>query len=86
MRTTLVLNDTLLREAQRLTGLGEKTAVVHAGLEALIVRESARLGALLEKGHVRTHPFVERHRLMGAGIGWIDAKLRRAARRLDLAP
>jgi predicted nucleic acid-binding protein len=48
--------------------------------------------------------FVERHRLMGAGIGWIDAhllaaaaltgtklwsldaKLTRAARRLDLAP
>lgn len=102
---------------------------------------NARLDALLEKGHVRTHPFivgelacgnlakrvevlrllrelpaavsatddevlafVERHRLMGAGIGWIDAhllaaaaltrtklwsldaKLARAARRLDLAP
>jgi len=47
MRTTLVLNDTLLREAQRLTGLGEKTAVVHAGLEALIARESARRLAAL---------------------------------------
>ena len=102
---------------------------------------NARLEALLEKGQVRTHPFVvgelacgnlakrvevlrllrklpavvsatdhevlafvERHRLMGAGIGWIDAhllaaaaltrttlwsldaKLTRAARRLDLAP
>ena len=102
---------------------------------------NARLEALLEKGQVRTHPFVvgelacgnlakrvevlrllrelpsvvsatddevlvfvERHRLMGAGIGWIDAhllaaaaltrtklwsldaKLARAARRLDLAP
>ena len=102
---------------------------------------NARLAALLEKGQVRTHPFVvgelacgnlakrvevlrllrelpavvsatddevlvfvERHRLMGAGIGWIDAhllaaaaltrtklwsrdaKLTRAARRLDLAP
>ena len=47
MRTTLILNDTLLREAQRLTGLGEKTAVVHAGLEALIARESARRLAAL---------------------------------------
>ena len=47
MRTTLLLNDTLLREAQRLTGLGEKTAVVHAGLEALIARESARRLAAL---------------------------------------
>jgi len=47
MRTTLVLNDALLREAQRLTGLAEKTAVVHAGLEALITRESARRLAAL---------------------------------------
>ncbi|MDP8959211.1 MAG: type II toxin-antitoxin system VapB family antitoxin [Actinomycetota bacterium] len=47
MRTTLNLDDDLLREAQRLTGLKEKTAVVHAGLEALISRESAkRLAAL----------------------------------------
>jgi predicted nucleic acid-binding protein len=77
---------------------------------------NARLKALLEKGQVRTHPFivgelacgnlakrvemlqflrelpavvsatddevlafVERHRLMGAGIGWIDAHLLAAA-------
>lgn len=42
MRTTLILDDELLSEAQRLTGLRQKTAVVHAGLEALIARESAR--------------------------------------------
>ena len=42
MRTTLIIDDDLLREAQRLSGLSEKTAVVHAGLEALIARESAR--------------------------------------------
>jgi len=41
MRTTLILNDTLVEEARRLTGLTEKTALVHAGLEALIARESA---------------------------------------------
>lgn len=41
------LDDDLLREAQRLTGLREKTAVVHAGLEALIARESARRLAAL---------------------------------------
>jgi Arc/MetJ family transcription regulator len=41
MRTTLILNDALLEEARRLTGLSEKTALVHAGLEALIARESA---------------------------------------------
>jgi Arc/MetJ family transcription regulator len=42
MRTTLSIDDELLREAQRLSGLGQKTAVVRAGLEALIARESAR--------------------------------------------
>jgi Arc/MetJ family transcription regulator len=42
MRTTLNIDDELLSEAQRLSGLTEKTAVVRAGLEALIARESAR--------------------------------------------
>jgi Arc/MetJ family transcription regulator len=42
MRTTLNLDDAMLADAMRLTGLKEKTAVVHAGLEALIRRESAR--------------------------------------------
>ena len=53
MRTTLNIDEDLLREARRLTGLTEKTAVVHAGLEALIARESARRLAALggtEKG------------------------------------
>jgi Arc/MetJ family transcription regulator len=47
MRTTLILNDELLGTALRLSGLSEKTAVVHAGLEALIARESARRLAAL---------------------------------------
>ena len=47
MRTTLNLDDELLLEAQRLSGLREKTAVVHAGLEALIAREQARRLAAL---------------------------------------
>jgi Arc/MetJ family transcription regulator len=42
MRTTLNLDDDLLEEAQQLTGLSEKTALVRAALEALIERESAR--------------------------------------------
>ena len=49
MRTTLNLDDDLLGEAQRLTGITERTALIHAGLRALIQRESAqrlvRLGA-----------------------------------------
>jgi Arc/MetJ family transcription regulator len=47
MRTTLILDDELVQEAMRQTGLREKTAVVHLGLESLIQRESAkRLAAL----------------------------------------
>lgn len=42
MRTTLIIDDELLARAQQLSGLSEKTAVLHAGLEALIARESAR--------------------------------------------
>lgn len=47
MRTTLILNEQLLEKARRLSGLKEKTAIVHAGLEALIARESARRLAAL---------------------------------------
>jgi Arc/MetJ family transcription regulator len=47
MRTTMILDDAMVARARRLTGLREKTAVVHAGLAALIARESAkRLAAL----------------------------------------
>jgi Arc/MetJ family transcription regulator len=47
MRTTLILDGELVGRAQALTGIAEKTAVVHEGLRALIARESARrLGAL----------------------------------------
>ncbi len=42
MKTTLILDDALMKRALELSGLKEKTAAVHAGLEALIARESAR--------------------------------------------
>ena len=42
MRTTLNIDDKLLEEAQQLTGLSEKVALVREGLRALIERESAR--------------------------------------------
>jgi Arc/MetJ family transcription regulator len=53
MRTTMILDDNLIEEARRLTGLTEKTAIVHAGLEALIARESARRLASLGGSDVR---------------------------------
>jgi Arc/MetJ family transcription regulator len=42
MRTTLNIDGALIREASKLTGVAEKTALVRMGLEALIAKESAR--------------------------------------------
>ena len=42
MRTTLNIDDQFLAEAQRITGVSEKVALVREGLRALIERESAR--------------------------------------------
>lgn len=47
MRTTLNLDEKLMAQAARLSGIREKTALLHAGLEALIARESARRLAAL---------------------------------------
>jgi Arc/MetJ family transcription regulator len=47
MRTTLILDDRLIEHARDLTGVQEKTALVHEGLRALIARESARRLAAL---------------------------------------
>jgi len=42
MRTTIILDDELIDRARKLTGIKEKTALVHQSLELLIARESAR--------------------------------------------
>jgi hypothetical protein len=42
MRSTLNIDEEILRKAAALTGEKEKTALVRMGLEALIARESAR--------------------------------------------
>ena len=47
MRTTVNIDDALLAEAQRLTGVSEKAALLREGLRALIERESARRLAAL---------------------------------------
>ena len=61
MRTTLIIDDELLAKAQQLTGLREKTAVLHAGLQALIARENARRLAALG-GTERTLKAIPRRR------------------------
>jgi Arc/MetJ family transcription regulator len=42
MRTTIVLDDDLLKKAQTLTNLNEKSSLVREALRALIERESAK--------------------------------------------
>jgi Arc/MetJ family transcription regulator len=42
MRTTLNIDDQLLKRAEQLTGISEKTALIRLGLKALIALESAR--------------------------------------------
>jgi Arc/MetJ family transcription regulator len=47
MRTTLNIDDVILKRARQLTGVREKTALVRMGLESLVTRKSAeRLAAL----------------------------------------
>lgn len=42
MRTTINLDEALLAQAQRITGVKERTTLIREGLKALIERESAR--------------------------------------------
>ena len=47
MRTTLNLDDDLLAEAERLSGISERTPLIREALRALVQRESARRLAAL---------------------------------------
>jgi len=47
MRTTLNLDEKIFEKASKLTGIKEKTRLLHEGLKTLIERESARRLALL---------------------------------------
>ena len=42
MRTTINIDDSLIKKASALTGIKEKTTLVRLGLEVLIKRENSR--------------------------------------------
>lgn len=42
MRTTITLDDKLLKEAEQAIGTDERSVVIHEGLKALVQREAAR--------------------------------------------
>lgn len=65
MRTTLNIDDELIRQAARLTGVEEKTALVRRGLEALIERETARRLAALGGSQKELRPVPRRRPPLG---------------------
>jgi Arc/MetJ family transcription regulator len=60
MRTTVNLDDKLLDEARRITGVKERTALIHEGLRALIERESSRQLARLGGSEPELEPIPRR--------------------------
>ncbi|MGO9517070.1 MAG: type II toxin-antitoxin system VapB family antitoxin [Candidatus Korobacteraceae bacterium] len=61
MRTTIALDDELVRKAQEYTGVKEKTALVREALTALVQREAARRLAAIG-GSVPNFPDIPRRR------------------------
>jgi hypothetical protein len=61
MRTTLNIEDVLIKNASELTGIKEKTTLVKLGLEALIEKEAGKRLAKLG-GSEKDLPFVPRRK------------------------
>jgi Arc/MetJ family transcription regulator len=61
MRTTLNIDDELLRQARDLSGVQEKTALIREGLKALIERESAKRLAKLGGSEPQLDSIPRRH-------------------------
>jgi Arc/MetJ family transcription regulator len=60
MRTTLNIDDEVLRTAAELTGVKEKTSLVRMGLEALVSLESAKRLARLGGTEKQLRPIPRR--------------------------
>lgn len=60
MRTTIILKDNILKEAMRLSKIKEKTALIHAGLNALIQNYTKK--RLIELGGSDKHAKAPRRR------------------------
>jgi Arc/MetJ family transcription regulator len=61
MRTTIRLDDVLMRRAARLTGLKSKREIVHRGLEALVrLKEQEKIRRY--RGKLRWHGDLARSR------------------------
>ncbi len=72
MKTTVVLDDDLVRIAREFTGIEEKTALIREALKALIERQSARRlaslgGTMPELKNIPRRRGKERRRLSNRG-------------------
>jgi Arc/MetJ family transcription regulator len=65
MRTTLNIDDSLIKRASILTGIQEKTSLVRLGLEALVARESSKRLAKLG-GTEKNLKMIPRRRMEGS--------------------
>ncbi len=65
MRTTLNIDDNLIKNASILTGIKEKTSLVRLGLEALVARESSKRLAKLG-GTEKNLQMIPRRRMEGS--------------------
>lgn len=68
MRTTLNIDDKLLDQAAKLTGVKEKTYLIRLGLEALIARENGKRLARLG-GSEKNLTLAPRRRIQGKENG-----------------
>ncbi|MDB5049018.1 MAG: hypothetical protein JWO30_2089 [Fibrobacteres bacterium] len=60
MRTTLNIDDEILKEASELTGITEKTSLVRMGLETLISQENRKRLIALGGSQKRLRPIPRR--------------------------
>ena len=60
MKTTVTIDATLLKRAEELTGITDKTDLAREGLRALIERESARKLAKLGGSQPQSRPIPRR--------------------------
>ena len=65
MRTTLNIDDSLIKRASKLTGIREKTSLIRLGLEALVARESSKRLAKLG-GTEKNLEMIPRRRMEGS--------------------
>jgi len=61
VRVPLTLDDELIKQAREYTGITDITALIHAGLKALVEREASRRAALLG-GTMPDFPQIPRRR------------------------